>query len=552
VTETADLVVTGRIATLGGDDPESFGWAEAVAVRGSRVVAAGTRAAVDGLVGPSTRRLDLADDEVAMPGITDSHLHLAETALAATRVDLHAAATLDEGLERIRVGHGALADPDAWLEGAGWDNDRWGRWPTAADLEGVAPGRKVALWAHDHHSLWVSSAALAAAGVTVSTPDPAGGVIRRAVDGSPAGVLNEAAARLVTAHIPLAGPETVREAVARLTPELLRLGIVAVHDPGGLSLDPSLDRVLAAYRALAAEGTLAIRVHACLRPEQLSNAIDAGLRSGQPLGRDPLDRLRLGWLKCFADGTLGSRTAALLEPLDLPDEPPPPNDGFGVWMTEPAELAALANHAVEAGIATIIHAIGDAAVRTSLDILGPTVGRTPLVPRLEHVQLVSDSDLGRFASLGVAASVQPVHVRSDAEKARSIWGPRAEARGYPFGRLARGGALVSFGTDAPVEPIDPWPGIACAITRAAPDWPAGTAPFGPDDAMSLPRALRSACVVPALTAGERDRGRLVAGHRADVVILPKAALSEPVAVGGALWHARPTRVLMDGEVVFEA
>ena len=552
MTDTAELIVTGRIATLGDDDPESFGWAEAIAIRGGRIVASGTRAEVDGLAGPSTRRLVLSDDEVAMPGITDSHLHLAETALAATRVDLHDAATLDEGLARIRAGHASLTDSDAWLEGAGWDNDRWGRWPTALDLEGVAPGRKVALWAHDHHSLWVSAPALAAAGVTASTADPAGGVIRRAADGSPDGVLNEAAARLVTRHVPLAGPDTVRAAVGRLVPELLRLGIVALHDPGGLSLDPSLDRVLAAYRSLAADGALGVRVHACLRPEQLSNAIDAGLRSGQPLGPDPLDRLRLGWLKCFADGTLGSRTAALLEPLDLPGEPPPPNDGFGVWMTEPQDLADLATRAVDAGIATIIHAIGDAAVRVSLDILGPTVGRTPLVPRLEHVQLVADSDLGRFAALGVAASVQPVHVRSDAEKARYIWGPRAEARGYPFGRLARSGALVSFGTDAPVEPIDPWPGIACAVTRAAPDWPAGTAPFGPLDAMSLARALRSACLVPALTAGERDRGRLVAGHRADLVTVPAAALAEPVEVGGALWHARPDRVLLDGEVVFEA
>ena len=462
-------------------------------------------------------------------------------------------ATLDDGLARIRAGHAALPDADAWLEGAGWDNDRWGGWPTAIDLERVAPGRKVALWAHDHHSLWVSSAALAASGVTSATGDPAGGVIRRLADGSPEGVLNETAARLVTGHIPLAGPDTVRAAVERLVPQLLRLGLVALHDPGGLSLDPSLDRVLAAYRALASDGALGVRVHACLRPEQLSNAIDAGLRSGKPLGADPLDRLRLGWLKCFADGTLGSRTAALLEPLDLPGEPPPPNDGFGVWMTEPEALADLATRAAEARIATIIHAIGDAAVRVSLDVLGPTVGRTPLVPRLEHVQLVADDDLERFAALGVAASVQPVHVRSDAQKARHIWGARAERRGYPFGRLARSGALVSFGTDAPVEPFDPWPGIACAVTRAAPEWPAGTAPFGHQEAMSLARAVRSACVVPAVTAGEgRERGRLVPGHRADMVILPTAALAEPVEIGGALWHARPTRVLMDGEVVFEA
>lgn len=549
----AALLVTGRIASLGGDDPESFDWVEAVAIRDGRVVASGSRASLEGMVGPATRELRLGPDDVAMPGITDSHLHLAETALAASRIDLHDAATIDEGLERVRAAHVAVPDDDAWLEGAGWDADRWGGWPTAARLDAAAPGRRIALWAHDHHALWASAAALRFAAVSASTPDPAGGVIRRLADGAPEGVLHETAARLVTMHVPLASADVVRAAVERLQPAVIAAGVVALHDPGGLGLDPSLDRVLGAYRALAAAGGLAVRVHACLRPEQLANALSAGLRSSARLGPDPLDRLRLGWLKCFADGTLGSRTAALLEPLaDLPGETPPPNDGFGVWMTDPDELDELATRAAANGIATIIHAIGDAAVRASLEVLAPTVGVTPLVPRLEHVQLVHEADLPRFASTGVAASVQPVHVRSDAAKARALWGRRGEAWGYPFGRIARTGALVCFGTDAPVEPFDPWPGIACAVTRAAPTWDAGVAPFGPQDAMSLPRALRSACLSPAISAGERDRGRLVGGHRADVVVVPAAAFEEPVEVGGALWHARPSRVLIDGEVAFEA
>jgi hypothetical protein len=214
----------------------------------------------------------------------------------------------------------------------------------------------------------------------------------------------------------------------------------------------------------------------------------------------------------------------------------------------PDVLHSWARQAAGAGIASQVHAIGDAAVRAALDILAPTVGATPLMPRVEHVQLVDGADVPRFASLGIAASMQPVHVRSDVGAARRLWGARAEAYGYALGALARTGAVVAIGTDAPVEPVDPWPGIACAVTRAAPGWPAGTAPLGPLNALDLWRAIRAACVDPAVSAGESDRGRLVAGHRADLVVLPAASVEEPVEVGGALWHARPRLVLVDGIV----
>jgi predicted amidohydrolase YtcJ len=168
---------------------------------------------------------------------------------------------------------------------------------------------------------------------------------------------------------------------------------------------------------------------------------------------------------------------------------------------------------------------------------------------VEHVQLIATEDVPRFAALGIAASMQPIHVRSDAAKARRLWGLRAEERAYALAALAATGAVVALGTDAPVEPVDPWPGLACAVTRAAPSWPAGTPAFGTANALCLWRAIRASCLDPAISAGETDRGRLVAGHRADVVVLPAAALQEPVEVGGALWHARPRLVLMDGEVI---
>jgi predicted amidohydrolase YtcJ len=174
------------------------------------------------------------------------------------------------------------------------------------------------------------------------------------------------------------------------------------------------------------------------------------------------------------------------------------------------------------------------------------------MPRIEHVQLLDPTDRGRFAAGGIAASVQPIHLGSDAAQARRLWGARAETSGYTWASIAATGAVLAFGTDAPVEPFDPWPGIALAVTREDPRWPAGTPPFGPDEALPLERAIRSACLDPAISARETDRGRLVVGQRADLVVLPLAALLEPVEPGGALATARPSIVVMDGRVVFEA
>jgi predicted amidohydrolase YtcJ len=544
----ADLIVSGRIASLAGLAGPA--WVEAIAVEGGRVVAAGRLADVEGLASGGTRRLALAPDEVAVPGLTDAHLHLAEAALAASRIQLEDATSIATLAGRVQ--EAAARTPHGWILGAGWDADRMGRWPTAADLDHAAPGRLVGLWAHDHHAYLVSTAALRAAGIGPGTPDPDGGVIRRDASGSPTGVLHESAARLVSALVPMPTTREVEKALVPLVRELVALGVVAAHDPGGLSERADLDGPIAAYRSLAASGRLGMRVHPCVRPEQLDAAGVQGLRSGTPLGPDPLGRLRMGWLKTFADGSLGSRTAALVEPLERrAGEPEPPNGGYGVWFVPPEELAAQADRAARLGISTQIHGIGDAAVRAALDVLAPTVGRTPLMPRIEHTQLVSAADVPRFAALGIAASMQPVHVRSDVEKARLLWGDRADTLAYAIGRLDRAGAVIAFGTDAPVEPVDPWPGIACAVTRAAPSWPGGTAALGADNAVDLWRALRAACLGPALTAGEPDRGRLVAGHRADIVVLPAAAVEEPVEVGGALWNARPICVLIDGEVAFE-
>lgn len=546
-----DALITGRIATLAGD--AGFGWVEALGVRDGRVAFAGTEVSLETRADPHTQRIALAPDEVAIPGLTDAHLHLAQCAVAMRQVDLSAARTLEEGLVLIGEAHGRLADPDAWLEGHGWDSDRWGRWPTAADVEAVAPGRRCALWAHDHHALLASRAALRTGDVDATTPDPPGGVIRRDPRGDPEGVLLEEAAGLVAEHVPAISVEELESRLVTVSQQLLALGVVAVHDPGGLVPEPDLDWSFPAYTTLSDRGTLPLRVHVAMRDDALAAAIAAGLRSGAPLGQDPTGRARVGWLKCFADGSLGSRTAALLEDIESePDRPLPPERLRGVWVTEPDVLAELAERAATAGIATQIHAIGDAAVRAALEVLAPTSARVPLMPRLEHVQLLDPADRASFVAAGIAASVQPVHLGSDAAQARKLWGARAETSGYTWSSIAATGAVMPFGTDAPVEPFDPWPGIALAVTREDPRWPAGTPAFGPGEALSLDRALRAACIDPAVSAREPDRGRLVVGQRADLVALPAAALQQPVQPGGALATARPVLVVMDGRVVYEA
>ena len=534
-----DALVTGRIATFAGES--GFGWVEAVGIRGGRVAFAGSAIELETRADPHTQRFALEPGEIAIPGLTDAHLHLLDAALAADQVNLTSAASLGAGLAMVREADRALA-PDAWLVGGGWDERRWGGWPTAAALDAVVPGRPAALWAFDHHALWVNASALARAGLTASTDDPPGGTIRRLPDGSPEGVLLEHAAGLVLDVVPAADDAAVRRAVVALGRRLLELGVVGVHDPGNVAPDSHLG-ALDIYAALADAGELPLRVHAGLRDRSLEAAFTRGIRSGDRLGSNPESRLKLGWLKLFADGTLGSRTAATLEPRHGTDD-------RGVFLDGPEVLGRLASRAAENGIATQIHAIGDAAVRASLDALEPTTALAPLMPRVEHLQLVHPADRGRFAAAGIGASVQPVHLREDAEAARRDWADRAEANGYAWRTLVESGAVVGFGTDAPVEPIDPWPGIAISVLRRDPSWGPDAPAFGAHEALDLATALRAATLGPALLAREPDRGRLTVGARADLIVLP-AAPREPEAGRSAFATVRPRLVLLDGDPVIE-
>jgi predicted amidohydrolase YtcJ len=308
-------------------------------------------------------------------------------------------------------------------------------------------------------------------------------------------------------------------------------------------------------------------VVASIRDEQLDAAIAAGVRTGRGVTASVSDAERLrptrevssdarrdryrdGWLKLFADGALGSRSAALLTPYEPGDPGGPPVGGpTGMLLRSRVALAAAAERAARAGIAVQIHGIGDAAVRVDLDVLAalPRVGAAH--HRVEHAQLVDAADIARFAAADIVASMQPCHLIGDAVAARAAWGPRTVGA-FPLRSLLEAGAVLAFGTDAPVEPPDPWPGIAAAVTRSAGRWPADQPPFHPEQAIDLWAAIRAATRGPAASLGVADEGHLGQGARADLVVVDGATVDEPPVPGGALEHCRPAVTLLDGDIVW--
>jgi predicted amidohydrolase YtcJ len=534
-----DSLVTGRLATFAGDT--GYGWVEAIGITDGTIAAAGLRADVEPSAGPGTRRIELAPGEVALPGFTDAHIHLVDSAIAAESLDIFGATTLDEALEMVVAAAARIPAP-GWILGSGWDQRRWGMWPHADMLERVAPGRHVALRSFDLHALWASPAALAAAGIGASTPDPDGGIIRRAADGSPDGIMFEKASEVVLRQAPPPTPEMLRRAIRSIGRSCLELGIVGAHELGTLFPDTS-NEALDVYASLADAGDLPIRIHAGVRADGLEDALSRGLRSGSRIGEADASRLAFGWLKLFADGTLGSRTAALLAPREGTSE-------TGLLTNPPEFLLERTSRAAAAGVATTIHTIGDRAVRIALDVLAPTAADVPFMPRLEHVQLCHPDDRSRFAQLGIAASVQPIHLREDAPGARSDWGDRAESAGYTWRGLLDAGATLAFGQDAPLEPLDPWPGIALSVLRRDPTWAADDPAFGPHEAITLEQALRASTVGPWQTLREPLGGRLVPGSPADVVVLPSMP-DDGLLRAADFDRVRPRLVMVGGEIELE-
>ena len=482
------ILENGVVRTL---DP-SLPAARALAVAGAHVAGGvGTHEAAL----PTPEVVDLGG-RCVLPGFTDSHVHFPTWSLCRRDVKLEGVSGLADALERVRSQprHGS------WIRGYGWRSAEWDEQPTAAALDAVTGDVPALLFSKDYHSAWLNSAALARANGDLEVE---GGVVERDEAGEPTGILREESAWQFRARLAMPAEDEFVEA----TREGLRIaasrGVVAIHDKDGWLGAPGI------FQRVHERDWLTLRVWQSVPYERLPELEALGIHSG--IGDE---YLRIGYLKAFMDGTLGSQTAWML-------------DGSGVMITSGADLADVIREGARLGWPVGVHAIGDRANREALDAFEAT--RDAWAPlglrhRIEHAQCLAPEDVGRFASLGVACSVQFSHAPSDRDLAERFW-PQQIDGSYAFRSLWDSGALVANGSDAPVEELDPLAGILAGVRRTIDDRPA----WHPDQCLTLVQALEATIVNPAwLSRDERRRGRLVPGMLADLVVLSRDPLDCPV------------------------
>jgi predicted amidohydrolase YtcJ len=489
------ILENGVVRTLDPSLPVS----RALAVAGDRI-AGGVGVHETALASPET--VDLGG-RCVLPGFTDSHVHFPTWAVAQHEVKLDGCTSLDEAIARVR-------DSDVKgevLRGYGWRSGDWpgGRDPTREDLDAVTGSRPAALIAKDYHSLWLNSAALAYAGGDLEVE---GGVVERDANGEPTGVLREEAAwRFERRHLKVPDDDYV---------EAMRTGVKVAHSRGVTCVHDKDGWVGAAglWQRLDEHAGLTLRVWQSVPHETLPALRELSLHSG--LG-SPM--LRVGYLKVFMDGTLGSQTAWML-------------DGSGVRITSGEELAEIVRAGAELGWPVGVHAIGDRANREALDAFERTRDvwqPRGLRQRIEHAQCVALEDIPRFAELDVAVSAQFTHAPSDRDLAERFWGDKLDGT-YAFRSLLDSGALIANGSDAPIEELDPWAGVVAGVLRTTDGRPA----WRPEQALTLEQALHATCVAPSwLSRDERVRGTLLPGRLADLVVLDRDPFAlEPAELPG--------------------
>lgn len=525
------LLANGVIYTMDGRAPTAshllIGDGKILAVGGSEVrERAGTDVPVTDLEG-----------RCVVPGLVDSHIHFATFALGMGEVDLSGMCSLDQVLSRVAE-RAREVEPDEWIKGRGWDQEQWpeARFPAAADLDRVTQRHPVALTAKSGHAMVVNSLALKRVGITAETQSPEGGRIERDASGQPTGLLFEEAMKLIQRAIPYPGAEEVTEALQDGFSRAWRVGLTAVHD---MAIQETQDPIVFdAYQRLRARGQLGLRVVKYLPVEAMDYVLALSLRSG--LGDE---WLRVGGIKLFADGALGSRTAAMLEPYN--GEP----DNLGILIREPEALEELMGRAIEGGLALAVHAIGDRANRVVLDGLAETVSpASGLRHRIEHVQLIHPRDLDRLAQLGVVASMQPIHAVQDAPMVDRYWGGRC-ATAYAWRSLQRTGAVLAFGSDCPVEDLNPFLGVHAAVTRVCPEGYAGPQGWHPEECLSVEEAVRAYTWGAAYAVGMEDQlGTLSPGKWADLVVLDRDIFTcDPAAIA----ETEVMGTMINGEWVYQ-
>jgi predicted amidohydrolase YtcJ len=447
---------------------------------------------------------------VARPGFIDSHIHLEGLADQHLTLELGGAGSLDETLQRVETWSRRLP-ADGWVVGSGWYNDAWpnAAFPNRRHLDIAAGGRPVFLWRKDGHSAWVSSAALSLAGIDASTEDPAGGVIDRDGKRRPTGILRETAMHAVLGSLPRATDADLDAAMAKALGGLAALGVTAVH-----SMDTA--RGFASLQRLHAADRLPIRITYNLPLADLHHAERLGVRSGWGD-----DCLRIWGVKAFLDGSLGSRTAEML-------------DGSGTSRLPQDELVDMIDRCARAELNVCLHAIGDGAVRRALDALARRRDAwRNWRPRIEHAQCIHPKDVPRFARIGVIASMQPIHAVADRELVDRYWS-NVVTQSYAWGALAQAGVVLAFGSDAPVETADPLSGIDAATAwRRRVKW-------HPELAISRAKALRAYTAGAAYAVGmERRVGSLRVGKLCDMTVVDDAGVVSTIVGGKVSWRRTP-------------
>ena len=529
----------------------------AIAVARGTIVAIGTDTEILNLKSPKTKVVDL-HGAFAMPGFNDAHTHIASAGQQKLTVDLDNTISLADMLSRIRS-YVATAPPGVWIQGSGWDHTKWpsATLPSRTDLDSVTGGHPAMFYRTDGHIVIANSAALAAANITASTAAPPGGKIDHDSSGAPTGIVREGPAiALLSAHIPPPTPDERRRALEISIADALSHGVTSVQDFS----DWEDFQVL-----LTLEHTdkLHLRVS-----EWLDFTLPLKTLEERRAGHDPADPLlHIGQLKAYMDGSLGSHTAALAEPYA--DDPA----NSGIRRYEQANLNKMASERAAAGFQLGFHAIGDEANQMALDAFAAAEqGARPISKsgapepvlslsrhaaseswnpadlrlRIEHAQVLLPADFDRFAQLGVIASMQPSHLLTDMNWATARLGPQRAKYSYAWKSFLNHGVTLAFGTDYPVESINPFRGLYAAITRQN---EAGTATYQPQEKISLSEAIYAYTQASAFAEfRERIKGRLQPGFLADMVVLDRDPFK---STPQQLLHTRVLRTIVNGETVYD-
>ena len=499
--EPAELVRLNGVIYTG--DPQRPR-VQAMAISFERILATGSTKEIREYQGPKTRVVDLRGAFV-MPGFNDAHTHLASAGDARLIIDLEGATSLAEFQQRIRA-HLAEHKPGEWITGRGWDHTLWPekRFPTRQDLDAISTAHPMFFGRVDGHVAVANSRALEIAGITRATKDPPGGGIERDTAGEPNGMLKEGSAMgMVAGRIPGATPQQHRQGIEMALEDAARHGVTTLQD-NSTFID------FLAYEEIKKDGKLTARITEWLPFLMPVDKLEELRKRGGTT--DPM--LRTGALKLVADGSLGSRTAALLAPYS--DEPAT----SGIMTIAPDELKKMVVERDKAGFQIAIHAIGDRTNRLALDAFAAARdanGVRDSRHRIEHAQVISAEDLPRFAKLDVIASMQPSHETTDMRWAAARLGPERSRGAYAWNSLRKSGARLAFGTDYPVEPIDPMRGLYACVTRARPE---GGPSWQPQERISLDDCIAAYTQGSAYAEfSEKEKGQIAAGQLADVIVL---------------------------------